>query len=129
VAVDGREAGIGRPGRYLRLDRTWSEGNTVSFHLPLTLRVHRYEGEAKLASGERYAVLYGPVLLACVGPLDGGVPRIAHDPAQVSDWLIPDPGRPLHFRTRGETPHQFAPWWRLGHDEPFTCYPVIGRHP
>jgi len=129
VAVDGREAGSGRPGSYLRLDRTWSEGNTVSFHLPLTLRVHRYAGEARLPGAERYAVLYGPVLLACVGSLDGGVPRIAEEPARVSDWLIPDPGRPLHFRTRGEAPRQFTPWWRLGHDEPFTCYPVIGKQP
>ncbi|MEI7807995.1 MAG: beta-L-arabinofuranosidase domain-containing protein [Verrucomicrobiota bacterium] len=127
VEVDGREAGIGRPGSYLRLDRTWSDGNTVSFHLPLTLRVHRYEGEAKLAGVERYAVLYGPILLACVGPLDGGVPRIAQDPARVSEWLTADPRQPLHFRIRGTTNHYFAPYWRLGHDEPFTCYPVIGR--
>lgn len=129
VMVDGRQAGVGRPGTYLSLDRTWSDGNTISFRLPLTLRVHRYEGEARVAGGERYAVLYGPMLLACVGPLDKGPPRIAHDPARVSEWLELDPQQPLHHRIHEMPTHRFAPWWRLGNNESFTCYPVIGPQP
>ena len=129
-----RAAGSQRPrngerpvGHICGLERVWADGDTVSFRLPLGLRTHRYEGEDKIPGAERYAVEYGPLLLACVGPLEGGVPRIPHDPARPADWLKPDPRRPLHFRIAGVATHYFAPYWQLSHAEPFTCYPVMTR--
>jgi uncharacterized protein len=123
LAVNGQKALTGRPGSFVMLDRTWNDGDQVSFELPLALRAHRYVGEDKLPGAERYAVEYGPLLLACVGPI---VPTLRHDPAHLSDWLKPDSARPLHFRIDGLASHYFAPYWHVGNDEPFTCYPVMG---
>jgi hypothetical protein len=127
VTVNNREGGRGRPGTYLALDRTWSDGDNVAFRLPFSLRAHLYRGEARLERAERYAIQYGPILLECRGPLDHGVVRIAHDPSRPADWLTPDPGRPLRFRIRGDEIHDFVPYWWLGHAEPFTCYPSFGK--
>jgi len=127
LTLNGRPCGVGQPGSYAVIDRTWADGDELRFTLPMALRVTRYTGADKIAGHERYAVEYGPILLAAVGPLGKPIPvTIHHDPAQVARWLKPQPGRPLHFAIDGDTQHSFLPYWQVG-DQTFTCFPVIER--
>jgi hypothetical protein len=125
VTVNGQPAGTGQPGTYLALDRTWNTGDQVAFSLPLALRTERYEGAERDRRRERYAVLWGPVLLALVGSVDERATQLAFDPAELTRHLTPMDGAPLHFAIDGQTDKEYMPYWQVG-DEAFTCFPVVG---
>jgi uncharacterized protein len=142
IYLNGQQAGTGKPGTFFDIERKWMDSENIRFRLPMSLRVHRYEGEDKLEDTDRYAIFYGPFLLACVGNMDdpalgrgydsfnrsnARVPRIRKDPFQVSNWLIPDSDQSGYFRIEGVTEHRFIPYWKLGNEESFTCYPGIGK--
>ncbi|MGD0898847.1 MAG: beta-L-arabinofuranosidase domain-containing protein [Thermoguttaceae bacterium] len=120
ISVNGRQTMVGKPGSYAVLDRTWTDGDTVTFSLPMGFRVTRYTGADQIAGHQRYAFEFGPVLLAVVGPPG----QIAHDPARPQDWLKPRPDRPLHFDIAGDSEHRFMPYWQVT-NETYTCFPVV----
>ena len=66
IHVNGAVAGTGTPGTYLLLDRIWSEGDTVTFTLPMHPRLTLYTGVDQMPGGLRYGLEYGPILLAVV---------------------------------------------------------------
>jgi hypothetical protein len=114
IAVNGQATVVGKRGSYAVLDRTWADGDTVTFTLPMDFRVTRYSDFDKIAGHERYALEYGPILLAVVGPLGKTIPmRIAHDPATPKRWLKAKPGQPLHFAIEGDAEHSFMPYWQV----------------
>jgi len=104
------------PGSYATISRTWSDGDTldVGFSMRLSL-------EAVPGSGSRYAILYGPIVLAgdlgdegLASPIPYAdeqqafgavpsprVPDLVARPDQVESWIQPVPDRPLMFRTIG----------------------------
>jgi hypothetical protein len=128
IAVNGRQALVGKSGTYAVLDRTWSNGDTVTFTLPMDFRATHYTGADQIAGHERYALEYGPILLAAVGPLGKEIPvEIAHDPARLRDWLRPEKDQPLHFTIEGDSEHSFQPYWQVA-DQTFTCFPVLESH-
>jgi DUF1680 family protein len=136
------------------LDRTWRNGDTVTFTLPIGFRAVRYERADRIPGHARYAILYGPVLMAAVAPLqdknrvelpdfvfldankkadENGVKqlkkwtylvRIAHDPAAPKEWLTPKPGQPLTFAVAGQAEPYLKSYWQVD-SESFTCYPVV----
>ena len=126
VMVDGRLAAVGTPGTYLTVDRTWNRGEKISFSLPLDFQAHHYAaGEDRIPGKERYAVTCGPLLLAWVGSPDEGVLEIPYESARIDEWLRPDPNRSLEFRVEGSADCRFIPYCKVGHDQAFTCYPVM----
>ena len=125
ITVNGRRAATGKPGTYAVLDRKWADGDTVTFTLPTGCRATRYTGADQIQGHNRYALEYGPLLLAAVGPLDGTLGmRIAQSPGSPRDWLQPKPGQPLHFTVKGQPECEFMPCWDIG-ARTFTCYPVF----
>ena len=148
---DGRQAGQLRGAR-----SHLCGGDAVSFTLPIGFRTVRYQGADQIPGHTRFAILYGPVLMAAVAPLDeknrGDLPdfafidsqrkpdassarllkrwtylvRIAHDPASPQDWLAPRPGQALTFSVAGQAEPYLMPYWRVD-QESFTCYPVVER--
>ena len=125
VSVNGKVAGTGKPGTYLALDRKWSDGDTIEFVLPASLRVKRYEGDDQIPGSRRYSVEYGPILLAAVGSskvnleVDKG-----NEAEQLAGRLEAVPGSPLHFTVRGNDGQKFMPYWLISEEE-FTCYPQV----
>jgi DUF1680 family protein len=125
VSVNGKTANSGKPGTYLALDRQWSDGDTIEFTLPASIRVRRYTGDDQIAGKMRYSVEYGPILLAAVGSphvelaIDKG-----QDAESLANHLEPIAGSPLHFAVRGNPGQTFMPYWLVSEEE-FTCYPVI----
>lgn len=154
IRINGQQAALGKPGSYVLLDRTWQTGDSVTFTLPIGFRTVRYEGADQIPGHRRYAILYGPVLMAAVASLDDKnkvdlpdfafldsqkkadatsvkqlkkwthLVRIAHDPAAPKDWLMPRPEQPLTFTVAGQTEPYLKSFWQVD-TEGYTCYPVI----
>jgi DUF1680 family protein len=127
ILVNGTVAAHGKPGTFAAIERTWSEGDKISFTLPMEFRLTRYTGEEKLSGRDHYALEYGPILMAAVGEVDekGGA-LIPRNPGDLIGSLKPSGDRPLHFRIDGDERHEYMPYW-LVENQAFTCYPAIGN--
>ena len=126
IHVNGKPAATGKPGAYVTLDRTWKTGDAISFTLPMDFRLTRYDGIERVLGQERYALEYGPVLMALVGGGGGGRgPHLAIPPEDLVKRLSPVPAQPLHFAIAGEADPRYVPYWQV-QEEGFTCYPIIG---
>jgi DUF1680 family protein len=126
ILVNGVEKTSGKPGTYSVISRTWKDGDTISFTLPIGFRCVRYTGVQAIAGHERYALEYGPLLMALTGPLDSapdGV-TLTQTPDDLIKSLRPLDGEPLHYAIPGDPAHQYMPYW-LVQNETFTCFPVM----
>jgi uncharacterized protein len=125
VNVNRKQFVTGKPSSYAVLDRTWANGDEISFDLPMDFRISRYVGADTITGHERYAIEYGPILLAAVGkqlPVS-----IKHDPKQLKEWLIRKSRQTLDFTIRGDDNILFVPYFRINEAQTFTTYPVIGQ--
>ncbi len=125
IHVNGDAAAKGRPGSYVALDRTWSEGDVVQFRLPIALHAERYTGLNQIPGHARFAVSYGPILLAAVGAPEVRL-RLddVKEPADLEKRLKPKSGQPLHFTVENTPGIEFMPYW-LVDQEPFNCFPAV----
>jgi DUF1680 family protein len=125
VTVNGNPAGSGKPGSYVLLDRTWTEGDVASFTLPAALRAERYTGVDQIPDHDRYAVSFGPILLAAVGAPEVRL-RLAKvkTPGDLVKHLKPKPGQPLHFVVEDNPGIEFMPYWQVD-QEAFNCLPAV----
>ena len=117
----------GKPGSYLSLDRTWSEGDTISFTLPIGFTTVKYTGLEQIEGNyDRYALMYGPMLMALQGDLSGpgGVPQITVAPDDLPGLLTPVEGNPLEYNITGYPRYKYMPYWKI-EDQPFTCFPIV----
>jgi uncharacterized protein len=87
VKVNGTPAGSSEPGTYLKLERTWHDGDVITASLPMRLRIETMKDDQNFN-----AILYGPLVLAGLLGRDG-MPTSA--PYATSDQLqyrsVPDP--------------------------------------
>jgi len=56
------------PGSYVEITRSWSNNDAITLELPMAFRIVRYTGLDQDAHNERYALLYGPVLMHWLVP-------------------------------------------------------------
>jgi len=125
VSVNKEGAVSGKPGSYVTLDRRWSTGDTIRFTLPMQLKLTRYTGLDKIEGHERFALEYGPVLLALIGSSSAALKvRGGKQYEEILTRLKQDPYRPLHFSIEGHPEFSYIPYWQVI-TEPFTCFPVI----
>ncbi|MDR0536588.1 MAG: glycoside hydrolase family 127 protein [Tannerellaceae bacterium] len=117
VYVNDKKISTGKPGSYLPIDRQWSDGDRISFSLPMQVKTTRYEGLDTLPGMDRYASEYGPLLLASVSP-GTSLPQFAD-----ARKLVADPARPLHFLPAGATSPTFMPYLLINR-ETFSVYPA-----
>jgi hypothetical protein len=91
----------------------------------MQLKLTQYTGLDKIEGHERFALEYGPILLALVGS-DSAVLKVPggkrHE--DILERIKQDPFRPLHFSIEGHPDFTYIPYWQVV-TEPFTCYPVI----
>lgn len=125
ISVNGDVAAVGVPGEYVTLDRNWASGDRVTFTLPLEFKLTRYVGVDQIPGKLRYALEYGPILMAAVGD-DQTVLQVS-DGGRAEDLLkqvTPKPGLPLSFTIEHHPTVTYMPYWQV-RDERFTCFPVI----
>jgi DUF1680 family protein len=118
VTVNGKKIdAASKPGEYLTIDRSWSNGDVVDVPLPMNLRLEPMTNRPSKA-----AIMYGPILLAGQLGREGFiddmpyatlehrpyhgtptpiVPDLATGGEPVDQWLKPIDGKPLEFRTAG----------------------------
>jgi DUF1680 family protein len=125
VAVNDRAAGAGKPGSYLALDRTWSEGDVVSFTLPAGFVVAEYTGQDQIPGHKRYSLMWGPLLYAAAGDKDAVLRLPAHArPQELAQHLVAKADAPSHYTVAGNPGVTYMPYWEIA-EEPFTCFPVV----
>jgi len=123
VLVNGKKMVTGNPGTYVTLDRQWNNGDAISFSLPMNFRMTKYEGSEVDPKHERYALEYGPLLMAYVnikGQKDNL--KLTTSALKLIKSLKPINGKPLHFSLDGNADFQYMPYFEV-QDEPFTCFP------
>ncbi|RYX83297.1 hypothetical protein EON83_15660 [bacterium] len=126
ISVNGKVVATGKPGTYAALDRTWKEGDRIAFNLPAAVRLTQYQGAEENYRQPRYALQYGPVLLAAVAiGADRPEARFALSADDLKGRLKPQTGKPLHFSVAGNADYEFVPYWEVAMDQTFTCFPVV----
>ncbi len=125
VAVNDSSPVAGTPGSFLVLDRVWSDGDVVTFTLPIGFALKEYTGVDQIRGHQRYSLMYGPLLYAAVGSKNT-VLRVpaGSRPENIIHQLTPKPGSPLHFEVAGNPGTVYMPYWQVDKEE-FTCFPVI----
>lgn len=128
LQINGTQAAIGTPGTYVVLERVWLAGDKVSFVLPMSLKLTKYTGADQTAGRERYALEYGPFLMAAIGAADSRIlifPAFGR-PADMIDKLRPQDDNGCHFAFEGldGSKVSFIPYFEVG-DQDFSCFPII----
>ncbi|CAA9286934.1 MAG: GH146 / GH127 [uncultured Cytophagales bacterium] len=123
ILVNGRKSATGRPGTYVSLSRKWQNGDRVRFTLPMGLKATAYAGFDTIPYCNRYALEFGPILLALTGAKEA--PHLIAAPADLTGELIADPAKPLHFSVAKHADYQFVPYWQLNSGQHFTVFPIV----
>ena len=140
IAVNGQPHALAASTEsYVTIDRTWKTGDRIDVRLPMAVHT-----EAMPDNPNMIAVLYGPIVLAGdlgregldaikrYGPSAPQVGRVRTpivpafigDPKDVATKVVPEPGVPLRFRTKGlAQPHEatLLPLNRIV-DQRYTVY-------
>ncbi|HEX4022146.1 MAG TPA: beta-L-arabinofuranosidase domain-containing protein [Acidobacteriaceae bacterium] len=125
IRINGNHAVTGISGTYTLLDRLWVDGDIVSFTLPAKFRLMRYMGLDQIPGHQRFALEYGPILMAAVGPPDATLKvRNGQHYQDLLTQLQPQPDHPLHFTIQHNPGIEYMPYWQVA-DQSFTCFPVI----
>jgi len=127
-AAGHHETFVGTPKTYLAIDRRWSPGDRISFTLIMALHATRYTGLTVIAGHERYAVEYGPILLAAVGgfwddALNSMLIPGVSQPLSPTMWLRPG-AQPLQFVLASDPRWQWVPYYSV-QEELFEVYPCF----
>ncbi len=129
ILINDHLAATGVPGSYVTLERTWKDGDTITFTLPAELHLTKYTGAEATAENPRYALQYGPILLAAVGTgADGPEARFAGDSIGFLTRIKPMAGQPLHFSVAGEPHYSYIPYWEVPLKHNFTCFPTFAAN-
>jgi DUF1680 family protein len=123
VLVNGKKKITGKPGSYVAISQKWNNGDKISFILPMGFKITKYTGEEQFPDRDRYALEYGPILMAYVN-LKGEKDNLALnvDNKKLIKSLKPVPGKPLHFTVNGAVDFVYMPYFEV-QDEPFSCFP------
>ena len=122
INVNGAVAANGTPGSYAQIERSWSNNDAINLEFPMAFRVVKYTGLDQDAHNDRYALLYGPVLMALLGGSDLDLPS-----NELPNRLLPIAGNPLHFGVAKHPGCTYLPYWQV-QAEKFTCFPTM-RNP
>jgi uncharacterized protein len=123
INVNGAVAATGTPGDYVEINRSWSHNDAIALEFPRPFRVVRYTGLDQDAHNDRYALLYGPVLMALVGAADLDI-----ESSELAKRLLPIAGSPLQFAIHGRPGCKYVPYWQV-QGETFTCFPTLRQRP
>lgn len=124
IYVNGKMAASGVPGSYVTVERSWQDGDCITYRLGMDFRLTKYSGADEIPGLSRYAIEYGPVLYALAGP--------DYKSARIPGWSIEDfrgrlvpTNEPLVYDIKEKNGYRLVPYMDIGCEEEFTCYPVF----
>lgn len=123
VLVNGKKTAKGKPGTYVMIDRQWNNGDAISFTLPMKFKMTKYTGKEQDPNHERYALEYGPLLMAYVS-MKGQAKdiKLTLSPDKLIKSLKSVADKPLHFMVKGNNDFEYMPYFEV-QEESFTCFP------
>jgi uncharacterized protein len=90
VSINGRQlSAFASPGSYLRIERTWADGDKIEVKLPMKLHAQPLLGDPT-----QQAALYGPLVLAGRLGSDGLTEQMQYDADKGTTQLSPPRARP-----------------------------------
>ena len=119
LLVNGEEV-AGAPCGYVALDV--KAGDVIEFTVPMRFKVTRYTGGEELVGAQRYALEYGPLLYAAMGP---SIVHVNWDVEHPEDEFEFIPGEKRKMRMKHDNAHEYWAYIDIA-DEPFSVYPVVG---
>lgn len=125
VLVNGCAHQPGQPGKYWELVRQWKKGDQITLELPLYFHLHLYTGlDQAERQQRRYALLFGPLLMALTGTFDGQqTPVVPYSPEELLSKLRPTMKSGV-FAVEGIPGLQYRPYFAV-QDENFSCFPIL----
>jgi hypothetical protein len=87
------------------------------------LKATAYRGFDTIPNSNRYAIEYGPILLALTGKKEA--PHVITGTSNLTNGLVPDATTPLHFLFSNNADYQFVPYWQLEPHQNFTVFPIV----
>lgn len=115
--------GMGEPGTFLTVERTWRPGEELRLEIPATIRV-----EPMPDNPQRVALLYGPLVLAGVWPSPSGpdakTPVLLPSESDPNAWLTRESQQDLAFKSKGSVRPvdlRFIPFFAV-QDERYSVY-------
>jgi hypothetical protein len=93
--------------------------------LPTALKLTKYTGVDQIAGRQRFALEYGPFLMAALGAADAGLLLMlaSGQPADLIGRLRPDRENRSHFDLLASD-IKLIPYLEVG-NQPFSCFPII----
>lgn len=135
MKINGKKAGKTVPGSYVTLERTWKDGDIVTWQLPMTWKAEKYRGETRMKDATRYAFSYGPILMALKGPLMQEALQGEDEPSIRLDMTpetlikkIQRTDKSCEFTIEGAPGYSFTPYFSL-QEGSFTCFPGLNKSP
>jgi DUF1680 family protein len=126
VQVNGKEQPSTDPGTYVTIHRTWNTGDRITVKMPFSLRTEAFKDNPN-----RFAVLYGPMVLCAPVQSRGPFPAVVADNATLLASLQPIADKPNTFtgsakvfrNPTGEEgqPVTLAPFYQA-YDEHYVTY-------
>ncbi len=121
IKVNGETECTGHTGTYQKITSVWHDGDVIEFTLKQGWRFTEYHGAAEIEGKKRFGIEYGPVLYALCGeePIEGA--------DIVKDELVSrltDTAEPLYYNV-ADSGYTLAPYFDIGNEPNFTCYPVM----
>jgi len=129
ISINGVVSTTGQPGSYVSLDKRWYDGDVITFIIPTGFRTIKYTGLDRAANGlERYALLYGPILMALQGPVEGAsdIPCIRTTLQKLTSLLVPIEGKPLVYDIKNMPNYRYLPYSQID-QKTFTCFPIVNE--
>jgi DUF1680 family protein len=124
INVNGKKVISGKPGTYVTLSRLWKNNDEISFTVPMNFRLTKYNGAEKEPGYDRYALEYGPLLMAYVNLKDQNENIVLPvDSEKLVKNLKPVAGKALHFSINGSNDFEYMPYFEV-QEEKFSCYPL-----
>jgi uncharacterized protein len=110
------------PGTWATINRTWSSGDRVEVHIPLTLRLQAVDEQHP----RRVAFVRGPVVLVQDGGVHEPVFKVPDNDADANKYLVPDDEGAGVFRYAPadgkKVMAKFRPFYAIGPDYYYRMY-------
>ena len=120
VSVNGEPVEYNVTNGWINVVRDWNDGDQITLTLPRELRFSCIQSE-EYEGYKLYAIMDGPVVLACNGEKGGYAAKLLNDYLDVNvpakDQLTAVAGSPLTYRVNENEDLEFKPFYSYGENE------------